>query len=58
MELLFSAGFGAGSQSESSSHRGGGANYLCMPTAPEYNKFDMSNDSLAYSWVCMYINLE
>lgn len=49
--LLFFEGFGAGSSSHSTTHAGGGAGYLCMPPKPEYNKFDKSNDSLAYSWV-------
>lgn len=32
---------------------GGGSNFLCMHPSPEYNKFDMRNDSLAFSWVSL-----
>ncbi|KAF6016624.1 hypothetical protein EB796_025065 [Bugula neritina] len=41
----------ASSSSSSSTATGGGAQYLCMPTDPEWNKFDLKNDSYAFSWL-------
>ncbi|KAF6039001.1 hypothetical protein EB796_002688 [Bugula neritina] len=49
-KLVYS-GFGASSSSSSSTATGGGAQYLCMPTDPEWNKFDLKNDSYAFSWL-------
>ncbi|XP_067940947.1 uncharacterized protein [Watersipora subatra] len=48
---LVYSGFGAGSAAGTVTRGGGGAKYLCMPPNPEYNKFDMSNDTAAHSWL-------
>ena len=31
--------------------------HLCMPPVPEWNKFDMKNDSYAYSWVRIVLQI-
>ncbi|XP_067940855.1 uncharacterized protein [Watersipora subatra] len=49
-DLVYS-GFGAGSSSGSQNLKGGGVEYLCLPFDPEWNKYDMKNDSYAYSWI-------
>ncbi|XP_067940956.1 uncharacterized protein [Watersipora subatra] len=49
-ELVYS-GFAAGSPTATERMSGGGVQYLCLPNQPEYNRFDMSNDTLAFGWI-------
>ena len=48
---LVSSGFGAGSPTATKRMSGGGVQYLCLPPNPEWNRYDMSNDTLAFGWV-------
>lgn len=45
------AGFAAGAHTYSDDWGGGGVDYMCLPPNPDYDKYDMKNDTIAHSWV-------